>query len=391
MQLWNFGHVVDRVGGCGAAWSAALSRGESDGPIRAMAACGDRAAVAYAQHLDGTNIWVGAVFILAAALLAWFMVVSGWAVLRVSVMAIWTTVILLPTLWLGAVPGATQRRAADVVWQFFSHSIHTLIYIVYVSVVGLAVERIVSAPLPAELGGTNPFAHVLMMGGVAMAALMLLRHIRTDVSGRSGGRGLWRQAAGVAVGMGMTAALGGAGTAAAQGIRGLRRRSDSQGEPAPWERMDAQAASTAAVHGAPQFGFDPVPALGGVTGMGVDKSQTRERRGTDDHGSNDRAVLTGEQTAAIDDTSNAEPGVAPMTDQPGPSGTSARQRETQPWQGPIEPRTTAIAPDEAAPSTPAITDTGRRGLAPLREELGGEEPSLTDEKGEPPVPPPDCD
>ena len=54
--------------------------------------------------------------------------------------------------------------------------------------------------------------------------------------------------------------------------------------------------------------------------MGVDKSQTRERRGTDDHGSNDRAVLTGEQTAAIDDaSSNAEPGVAPMTDQPGPS------------------------------------------------------------------------
>ena len=82
--------------------------------------CGDRAAVAYAQHLDGTNIWVGCVLILAAALLAWFMIVSGWAVLRVSVMAIWTTVILLPTLWLGAVPGATQRRAADVMWQFFS-------------------------------------------------------------------------------------------------------------------------------------------------------------------------------------------------------------------------------------------------------------------------------
>ena len=43
LQLWNFGHVVDRVGGCGAAWSAAVGRGESDGPIRAMAACGDRA------------------------------------------------------------------------------------------------------------------------------------------------------------------------------------------------------------------------------------------------------------------------------------------------------------------------------------------------------------
>jgi hypothetical protein len=65
--------------------------------------------------------------------------------------------------------------------------IRTLIYVVYVSVVGLAVERIVSAPLPAELGGANPFTHVLMMGGVPIAALMLLRHIRIDMSGRRRG------------------------------------------------------------------------------------------------------------------------------------------------------------------------------------------------------------
>jgi hypothetical protein len=184
------------------------------------------------------------------------MVVSEWAVLRVSVMAIWTTVIVLPTLWLGAIPGAPQRRATDVVWQFFSHGIQSLIYIVYVCVVGLAVERIVSAPLPAQLGGTNPFAHVLMMGGVAFAALMLLRHIRTDVSGRAGG-GLWRQASSVAVGMGMTAAFGGAGTAAAQGIRGLRRRLSVGAEEPPRESLGGEAA---VVRGAAQGGFDPVPA-----------------------------------------------------------------------------------------------------------------------------------
>ncbi len=164
------------------------SRGRPDGPISAMAACGDRAAVAFAQHLDGTNIWVGLVFVAAAELLGLFMVASGWAVLKVSVKAVWTTVILLPTLWLGAIPGAPQRRAADVVWQFFRHGVEVLVYIVYVSVIGLAVQRIVAAPLPAELGGTNPFAHVLMMGGVAVVALMLLRHIRADLSGRPAGR-----------------------------------------------------------------------------------------------------------------------------------------------------------------------------------------------------------
>jgi hypothetical protein len=266
LQLWNFGHVVDRVGGCGAAWSAAVSRGFANGPIGAMTACGDRTAVAFAQRLDGTNIWVGLVFVAAAGLLAVFMVVSGWAVLKVSVKAIWTTVILLPTLWVGAIPGAPQRRAADVVWQFFRHGVEVLVYIVYVSVIGLAVQQIVSAPLPAELGGTNPFAHVLMMGGVAVVALLLLHHIRADLSARPPGPGLFRQATSVAVGMGMTAAFGAAGSAAVAGARKLGHRSGLGGELTPWERLDAEANAAAAVHGAPQPGFEQVSGSGGAGG-----------------------------------------------------------------------------------------------------------------------------
>ena len=57
LQLWNFGHVVDHVAGCGPAWSAAVRSAVSDAPIRAMGRCGDRSALAYAaasgrhQHL----------------------------------------------------------------------------------------------------------------------------------------------------------------------------------------------------------------------------------------------------------------------------------------------------------------------------------------------------
>jgi hypothetical protein len=259
LQLWNFGHVVDRVGGCGAAWSAAVHRGAPDGPIRAVQACGDRAAVAYAQHLDGTNVWVGAVFVAAAVLLGFFMVVSGWAVLKVSVKAIWTTVILLPTLWLGAIPGAPQRRAVEVVWQFFRHGIEVLVYIVYVSVIGLAVERIVSRPLPAELGGTNPFAHVLMMAGVSIVAFILLRYIRADLSGRPPGRGMLGSAAGVAVGMGMHAAIGTGGSAALHAGKGLWQRWRARNEQTPWERIDDAASNARQVHGDPQPGYNPVP------------------------------------------------------------------------------------------------------------------------------------
>ena len=349
LQLWNFGHVVDRVGRCGAAWSAAVRVAHSDGPVRAMAACGDRAAVTFAQHLDGTNIWIGLVFVVAALLLGWFMVAAGWAVLKVSVKAVWTTVILLPTLWLGAIPGAPQRRAAQVVWQFFRHGIEVLVYIVFVSVIGLAVQRMVSAPLPAQLGGTNPFAHVLMMGGVAIVALLLLRHIRTDLSGRPPGPGFLRQASEVAVGMGMNAAVGGAGSAALAGTRALRGRSGSRGSQIPGER--AESDSAASVHGAPQPGFDPVP--GGGDGAAGGQSA----------GASSGAVVGGGTPVAAERASGAAPsasGSGPEKDgRGGRGGDSPDGRRRLP-----EPPTPGSAPDDEAPEVPPIAETGHEDPGP---------------------------
>ena len=386
LQLWNFGHVVDRVGGCGAAWSAAVRRGAPDGPIGAMTACGDRAAVLFAQHLDGTNIWVGLVFVAAAGLMAVFMVVSGWAVLRVSVKAVWTTVILLPALWLGVIPGAPQRRAADVVWQFFRHGIEAMVYIVYVSVIGLAVQRIVSAPLPAELGGTNPFAHVLMMGGVAIVALLLLRHIRADLSGRPPGPGFFKQATSVAVGMGMTAAFGAAGSAAVAGVRKLGRRSGSRGESTPWEKLEAEANTAAAVHGAPQPGFDPVPGGGQASG-----AQTRTGRGADTGGGES---ATGERGAAAHPVDVGEPAtVAAMSDGGGRGVESPRRRGRPPARRSsgrqLEATEEMSAPEESdAPAVPAMAETGYRGPVPLPEPPSDDEPPPPDDGYPPPPPPP---
>jgi len=132
-------------------------------------------------------------------------------------------------------------------------------------VIGLAVEGIVSRPLPAELGGANPFAHVLMMGAVCYAALVLLRHVKADLSGRSGGRGLLGRVADVAVGAGIRAGVGGAGAAALGGLRGLRGWSGSRGQ-TPWEQIDAAVSDAQEVLGAPRSGFEPVPTgVGGGT------------------------------------------------------------------------------------------------------------------------------
>ena len=335
LQLWNFGHVVDRVGGCGPAWSAAVRSGVSEAPIRAMGRCGDRAALAYAQHLDGANIWVGAVFVVAALLLGAFMTVSGWAVLKVSVQAIWTTAILLPALWLGAVPGAPRRRATQVVWQFFRHGIEVTVYIVLVSVIGLAVEGIVSRPLPAELGGTNPFAHVVMMGAVCYAALVLLRYVKADVSGRPGGRGLLGRAADVAVGAGMRAGVGGAGAAALGGLRGLRNRSGSH-RPTPWEQIDAAVADAHEVLGAPRSGFEAVP-----TDLGDG--------GTDATPGADAADVAG---------GNGVSGPGSTVRAPGPPpGTSSRAGGDPRRSGPGRPRATNRAAP-TAPTPPPLDDLG---------------------------------
>lgn len=146
------------------------------------------------------------------------MVAAGWAVLKVSVKAIWTTAILLPTLWLGSIPGTPQRRAIDVAWQFFRHGIEVFIYIVFVSLTGLTVESMVSRPLPAEPGGTNPFERVLMMGAVSVAALMLLRHIGADLS--AGAHGARPVPSGRQCGAGDGDARGGRGSGVGGGFRG---------------------------------------------------------------------------------------------------------------------------------------------------------------------------
>jgi hypothetical protein len=374
LQLWNFGHVVDHVGDCGAAWSAAVRRGAPDGPIHAMTDCGDRPAVLFAQHLDGTNMWVGLVFVAAAAMLAMFMVVSGWMVLKVSVKAIWTTAILLPALWVGAIPGAPQRRAVDVVWQFFRHGVEVLVYVVYVSVIGLAVQRIVSAPLPPELGGTNPFAHVLMMGGVAIVALVLMRHIRAEMSGRPSGPGLVRQATGVAVGMGMTAALGAAGSAAVAGAGKLGRRLGRLGQMTPWEKLEAQSKTAAAVHGAPQPGFDPVPAGGdsGVSarggGAGTDGGVAAAGKGV----GSARSVDLGEAAAVA------------AVSYGGGSGVESSRRRGRP---PAQPR--ATQPDSTSvPSTRTEIDVP---AVPPMVETDGLEPIPPPEPPHDDEPPPDDD
>ena len=384
LQLWNFGHVVDGVGGCGPAWSSAVRSGMAEAPIRAMQLCGDRGALSYARHLDGANIWVGAVFVVAALLLGGFMAVSGWAVLKVSVQAIWTTVILLPALWLGGIPGAPQRRAMEVLWRFFRHGIEVTVYIVLVSVIGLAVEALVSRPLPAELGGANPFAHIVMMGAVSYAALVLLRHVKADLAGRARGSGLLGRATDVAVGMGVRAAAGGAGSAVLAGARGLRA-GFGRGQPTPWEQIDAAAATE--VLGAPRAGFEPVPS-----GVPVDA----DRAASAEPAENATGGISGSGSAPQRDVGLSSTGggasrtpVRHQTTADRMAGVSRRTRRTRaPGQLALDDHAAGATPDSGAGGSPserpAVEPITHWAIADHEEQIPLPEPPPADDL-EPPL------
>jgi len=275
LEVFNFGHVVDRVGGCGSAYSHALVSGtQYTNPVEAMKSCGDKAAVSFAQHLDGGNIGGALILLVALTLLSWFLVSSGWSVLKVSVKAIYTTAKLLPTLWAGGIPGVT-RTAVSEVWKFFKFGIEVTVYIVYVGVIGLADERLITQPLPAELGGSNPFAHLVMMAAASIVALYLLRVLRADLENRPPGRGVLGRASDVALGLGMHAALGGVGSAAKDGAGWLGNKLKNGGRP-PWdEPLELHGnADASQVHGAPAEGFDPVSSDPPAPEPGTDGSHT---------------------------------------------------------------------------------------------------------------------
>jgi hypothetical protein len=379
LEVFNFGHVIDNVSGCGALVSAAWKSGAKDGPIIALAQCGDTAAVRYAQNLDGTNVVGGAILVLSALLFGWFMVSSGASVSMVSVKALYTTAKLLPSVFAGGIDGAAREHAKSTVWQYFKHPLEAMVFITFVSVIGLTIERLISRPLPPELGGANPFAHILIMGAASLVALHLLRHIRADLAGHHPGRGILGRASDVALGLGMHAALGGTGKAALGGARGLRGLLDHR--KTPWETMDENAPTDPhQVLGPAQEGFDPVP----------DDSRSAPEAGGD-----------GASTLALTPPDPARPAVDPVLRPNSPGGNQDNELQHQPRREGRKRQATAEAAQPTLTSGyPAGEPAAAPEIAPITnartgsfEERGAPEwASYVDDSAEVPIPleaPPD--
>ncbi|WP_040834064.1 hypothetical protein [Nocardia brevicatena] len=84
VQVWNFGHVVDRSGACEAAWSSGVLSGEADNVKKAVKNCGDSAAHAKASNPSVGQVGTGLVLLICGTLLLLFAVVLGIKVIKAA-------------------------------------------------------------------------------------------------------------------------------------------------------------------------------------------------------------------------------------------------------------------------------------------------------------------
>ena len=171
LQLFNFGTVVDNIGSCGNAWSAAVMSGDTGGPAHAMTSCGAPQALSYAQHLDGSSFGLGMFYLFFGAVFTFFVLYVAYSYVMVACAAFINAIMLLFAAPLAMIEGAPRQRALHRLTQFFRHVILVFAYVLYISFAAVIVLKM-AAPggYAAQVGMTSPVALMFMVGLIAVAA-----------------------------------------------------------------------------------------------------------------------------------------------------------------------------------------------------------------------------
>ena len=174
LQVFNFGTVVDTIGSCRTAWSAAVvaAGGHGAGPAHAMATCGAPQALAHAQHLGANDFILGVFFLLIAALIGLFLWYVGITVLLVGLKALFFGVVVGPALLVGitGLPRAAAY-AKHSGWQLFLHALQMTAFTAYLGIATIAISWVLTT------GSVAVVPRMLLLGLAAVAALLLFRFI----------------------------------------------------------------------------------------------------------------------------------------------------------------------------------------------------------------------
>jgi hypothetical protein len=251
-QLWQYGHVLD--GSCDSAWTAAMMTHPSeDAPITAMETCGNYAGARHASNLNGNNVWLGFLLVTAAFLFMYFLLVAAGALVMVPAQAMYRVIKAPVDVKIGILDGAGRDYMWFAARKFLGMGLEMFAYTLFICIAGMAIGRVMTNPLPADLGGDSPVAKILMFGASACVATGLYGTMRADLFGHKAGGPFGRLAWGAA---GAAASLAGA-KGLATAIKGFNARRGGGSKP-PWEEMESKVSAIAETLGASKPGFDTI-------------------------------------------------------------------------------------------------------------------------------------
>ena len=248
-QLWQYGHVLD--GHCDTAWTAAMMTHPSENaPITAMETCGNYAGARHASNLNGNNVWLGLLLVTAAFLFMYFLLVAAGALVMVPAQAMYRVIKAPVDVKIGILDGAGRDYMWFAVRKFLGMGLEMFAYTLFICIAGMAIGRVMTNPLPADLGGNSPVAKMLMFAASACVATGLFRTMRADLFGHKAGGPFGRLAWGAA---GAAASLVGA-KGVSTAIKALGARRGGAAKP-PWEEMESKVSAIAETLGVKQTGI----------------------------------------------------------------------------------------------------------------------------------------
>lgn len=205
LQLLNFGMVVDGIGGCGRAWSAAVIAADGvdgPGPAHAMAQCGAPQALAHAQRLGGSDATMAMVFVAVGIMVALFFWHVGLSVMLVGIKSLYFAILIGPVFLVGLAGfGRAACFAKHCAIELAMHVAQLMVFEVYLAVSTIALAWVLTTSAMASTTATT-MPRVLLMG--LIAALLWLgfrfvdRSFHTDSIGTIGRqvRSVWSAGAG---------------------------------------------------------------------------------------------------------------------------------------------------------------------------------------------------
>ncbi|MEV0297667.1 hypothetical protein [Nocardia sp. NPDC050710] len=146
LQVWNFGHIVDMRGACGAAWSAGARTGENDRLKSAIKGCGDNAAYQQTEHPSVGQISSGLLMILSALVFLVFAAYLATKIISRALHAVYHGLMSIFGFAAGGfVYGPTQtflvRNLVDAFIAAVAMALYTIALAFYLLFLGLLFEQ----------------------------------------------------------------------------------------------------------------------------------------------------------------------------------------------------------------------------------------------------------